>query len=227
VPALTADARLAFTIDLAALDAGTRAALLAGIASGSATIVSKADDPGSVYGAFARCAGAQTPAADGCVAVTLLAADGSVAPAGTEPALARFDGIAGHFSTYAVALVKRHRPTAAQIRKLLRKQITPHGKTARIGRLLKHRYRLSFRALVAGTGKVEWYRVRKGRKPVLIASGRHKFGAAGSTTIPMKLTAAGRKQLRHVKRLRLTAKGTFTPAPDPPVTATRRFTLRR
>jgi hypothetical protein len=57
--------------------------------------------------------------------------------------------------------------------------------------------------------------------------GRHKFGAAGSATIRMKLTAAGRKQLRHVKRLRLTAKGTFTPAPDPPVTATRRFTLRR
>jgi hypothetical protein len=43
----------------------------------------------------------------------------------------------------------------------------------------------------------------------------------------MKPTAAGRKQLRHAKQLRLTAKGTFTPVPDPPVTAKRQFTLRR
>jgi hypothetical protein len=221
VPALNADARLAFTVDLAALDPTTRAALLAGIASGSATIATKGDAPGSTYGALPRCTGAQTPEADGCVAVTLL-------PAGsTEPAFARFDGIAGHFSTYAVALVKRHRPTAAQIRKLLRKHITPHGETARIAKLLKHDYRLSLRALVAGTAKVQWYRVRKHGKRIVIATGRHTFGAAGSATFHMKLTAAGRRQLRHAKRLKLTANGTFTPAPDPPVTATRRFTLRR
>jgi hypothetical protein len=251
VPALNAYARLAFTIDLAALDAGTRAALLAGIASGSATIVSKADAPGSVYGAFARCTGTQTPQADGCVAVALLAADGGVAPAGTEPALARFDGIAGHFSTYAVALVRApqgmpacaggppsgspgssrastaSRPTAARIRALLRTQITPRGKAARIGALLKCGYRLPFRALTAGTAKVRWYRVRKGHKPVLIASGQHRFAAAGSATITVKLTAAGRRQLRRAKRFGLTAKGTFAPSPGAPVTAARRFTLRR
>jgi hypothetical protein len=74
---------------------------------------------------------------------------------------------------------------------------------------------------------VQWYRVRKHGKRIVIATGRHTFGAAGSATFHMQLTAAGRKQLRHAKRLKLTAKGTFTPAPDPPVTATRRFTLRR
>jgi hypothetical protein len=236
VPTLDADARLAFTVDLAALDANTRAALLAGIASGEATLVTKPDAPGSAYSTFPRCSGTQTPAANGCVAVTLLAADGSAAPPGTEPALVRFDGIAGHFSTYAVALVHgvastggptSSRPTVAQIRALLRRQLTPHGKASRIGRLLEHGYGLSFRALVAGTGKVQWYRLRKGHKPVLIASGRHTFGAAGSTTMRIRLTAAGRRQLRHAKRLRLQAKGTFTPAPDPPVTATRRFTLKR
>ena len=252
VPALNADARLAFTIDPAALDAGTRAALLAGIRSGSATIVSKADAPGLVYGAFARCTGTQTPAADGCVAVTLLAADGGVAPAGTEPALARFDGIAGHFSTYAVGLLSvRHGtpppgggtppavspspiggstafgPTAGQIRALLRTQITPRGKAGRIRALLKRGYRLRFRALTAGTAKVGWYRLRKRGKPVLIASGRRRFAAAGSAIITMKLTAAGRRQLRRAKRLRLRAKGTFTPVPAAPVTAARRFTLRR
>jgi hypothetical protein len=237
VPTLNADARLAFTIDLAALDAGTRAALLAGIASGSATIVSKADAPGSTYGAFARCTGTQTPEANGCVAVALLAADGSVAPAGTEPALARFDGIAGHFSTYAVALVGARsggghgspgsHPTAAQIRALLRAQIAPHGKASRIGALLAHGYALRFRALTAGTAVVEWYAPQKGGKAVLIASGRRTFAAAGTATIAIELTAAGRKELLRAKHLVLTAKGTFTPAAAPPVTATRQFTLRR
>ena len=249
VPALGADARLSFTIDLAALDAGTRAALLEGISAGSATIVTKADDPGSVYGAFPRCAGTQTPEADGCVEVTPLAADGGVAPAGTEPALVRFDGIAGHFSTYAVALLGsrtgsspgpggpaggspgpgsiRARLSAAKIRALLRTQITPRGRAARIGALLEHGYRLPFRSLTGGTAKVEWYRVRKGHRPVLIAGGRRSFDAAGRATIRLKLTAAGRRQLRHAPRLTLTAKGTFTQALEASVTATRRFTLKR
>jgi hypothetical protein len=224
VPTLNADAKLAFTIDLNALDAATRAALLAGIASGSATIVSEADNPGSTYTAYARCTGTQTPEANGCVAVT------------TGPDTVRFDGIAGHFSTWAVALVRRRggtQPpgstvTAAQIRALLRTEITPSGKAAKIRRLLKKRgYRLHFRALTAGTAKVRWYRLRKGRKPILIATGEHRFAAAGSATFKLKLTAAGRKQLRHAKRLRLTAKGTFTPTPGASVKASRKFTLRR
>jgi hypothetical protein len=249
VPALDADARLAFTIDLAALDAPTRAALLAGIASGSATLVSRADAPGSAYAAFARCAGTQTPAADGCVAVTLLRADGSVAPAGTQPALARFDGVAGHFSTWAVALLRSHGtppgggppagsgpppggstptgPTAAQIRALLRTEIAPHGKAGRIRALLRRAYRLHFRVLTAGTAKVGWYRLRKGRKPVLIAKGRRTFAGPGGATMVVKLTAPGRRQLRRANRLGLTARGTFTPASGAPVKAARRFTLRR
>jgi hypothetical protein len=234
VPTLNADARLAFTIDLSALDAATRAALLAGIASGSATIATKPD--GSTYSAFPRCAGTQTPAADGCVAVSLLAADGSVAPAGTEPALARFDGIAGHFSTYAVALVSPRpaalpatnpppavtRPSAAQIRALLLGQLTPSGRAARIGALLKRAYRLRFRALDAGIADVGWYRGR-----TLIATGRHRFSAAGVATIVVKLTAAGRKQLREARRVAVKAKGTFTPVGAAPVIASRAFTLKR
>jgi hypothetical protein len=239
VPTLNADARLSFTIDLAALDASTRAALLAAIDSGSATIVTKADDPGSVYGAFARCTGTQTPEGNGCVAVTLLAADGSVAAPGSEPAFARFDGIAGHFSTYAAALVSAKpggggppptgaRPTVAQIRASLRKQIVPHGKAAKIGALLGHRgYRLPFQSLVAGTAKVEWYALPKRARPFLVASGHRSFDAAGKATIRIKLKPAGRRQLRRSKRLHLVAKGMFTPNPDPPVTASRGFSLRR
>ena len=224
VPTLAADAKLAFTIDLNALDAATRAALLAGITSGSATIVSEADAPGSTYTAYARCTGTQTPESNGCVAVT------------TDPAFVRFDVLARHFSNWAVALVRKRggtQPpgttvTAAQIRALLRTELTPHGKAAKIPRLLKKRgYRLHFRALTAGTAKVRWYRLRKGRKPILIATGTHAFAAAGSATFKVRLTAAGRRQLRHAKRLRLTARGTFTPAAGGPVRASRRFTLRR
>jgi hypothetical protein len=235
VPTLNADARLSFTVDLAALDATTRAALLAG----NATLVTKPDAPGSAYSAFARCTGAQTPETDGCVTVTMLAADGSVAPAGAEPALARFDGVAGHFSTWAVARLLAHaappsgatpppaatpplgsvaaRPTRAQIRALLRRQIAPRGRAARIGALLRHGYRLRFRALTAGTAKVGWYRHR-----VLIARGRHTFAGAGRATIAVKLTHAGRRQLRHARRLRLTARGAFAS-----VSAARGFTLQR
>jgi hypothetical protein len=240
VPVLNADARLSFTIDLAALEAGTRAALLAAIDSGNATIVTKADDPGSVYGAFARCTGTQTPEGNGCVAVTLLAADGSVAPPGSDPAFARFDGIAGHFSTYAAALVSEKpgggspnpppgsRPSVARIRALLRKQIVPHGKAAKIGALLKrHGYRLPFQSLLAGTAKVEWYALPKRARPFLVASGHRSFDASGKATIRIKLKPAGRRQLRRSKRFHLVAKGMFTPTPDPPVTASRRFSLRR
>ncbi len=236
VPTLAADARLSFTIDLATLDAATRAALLAGIRSGNATIATKGDAAGAAYQAFARCTGTQTPEADGCVAVTL---------EGSGPDRARFDGIAGHFSKWAVALVSAPKgppsggggapgggtppvgPTAAQIRALLRKQIVPRGKAARIRALLrKHGYRLRLRALTAGTATVRWVLVRKG-KTIVAAGGRHRYAAAGSAVIRMKLTAAGRRQLRHAKRLRLRAEGTFKPVPSAPVTAARRFKLRR
>jgi hypothetical protein len=83
------------------------------------------------------------------------------------------------------------------------------------------------RALTAGTAVVEWYEPQRGGKAVLIASGRRSFTAAGTATIAVELTAAGRQELLHAKHLVLTAKGTFTPAAGSPVTATRPFTLRR
>lgn len=105
VPTLSQQAQLSFTIDLSQLDAETRAALLAGVADGSATLVVRRDEAGAVYQAFARCTGTQTPAADGCVSATLLDALGARVAGGAEPAFVRFDGVAGSFSTWAVALV--------------------------------------------------------------------------------------------------------------------------
>jgi hypothetical protein len=103
VPTLNADANLAFTIDMAALDSVERANLLNSLGSGVATIVGKADAAGSMYAAFPVCAGSQTPAANQCVAIEYLTADGT--PTTGNPAFVRFSGVVGHFSTYAIATI--------------------------------------------------------------------------------------------------------------------------
>jgi hypothetical protein len=114
VPTLNADAQLTFTLDMSQLDAADQAQVLNSLASGLATIVGKGDDPGAEYRAFPVCAGAQTPAADGCVAITTLDAAGN--PTTGQPAFVRFDGVVGHFSSYAVATVEpKPRDTTAPV----------------------------------------------------------------------------------------------------------------
>jgi hypothetical protein len=101
VPALNTNAQLSFTVDTAQLDAADRATLLNALGSGAATIVGKGDAAGASYAAFPVCTGSQSPAADGCAAISYLAADGT--PTTGNPAFVRFDGVVGHFSSYAVA----------------------------------------------------------------------------------------------------------------------------
>ena len=104
--------------------------------------------------------------------------------------------------------------------------------------LLKKRgHRLRFTALTAGTALVRWYYLPKGArlakarktrpKPILVAAGRATFKAAGTRQITMRLTKAGTRLLRRARKLKLTAKGTFTPTGRRAITATRTFTLRR
>ena len=146
------------------------------------------------------------------------------------------DGItatsAGLALTIAPAAVKITPLTTAA----LRSQLAPHGKTAKIAALLKHGYRVAFRAPGAGTVVIDWYELPKGAhlakhkpkpKPVLVAIGTAKFAAAGTESITLKLTTKGRHLLKAAKHIRLTAKGTFTATGTPPVTATKSFTLTR
>jgi hypothetical protein len=63
-------------------------------------------------------------------------------------------------------------------------------------------------------------------KRVMIASGRHRFTAAGTGTLRLKLTAAGRRAIRHAKSLKLTIVTRFAPAAGEPVVATKRLTVR-
>lgn len=124
----------------------------------------------------------------------------------------------------------------AQIISILAKEITPHGPAARIARLLRtHELALSFTALEAGTATVSWYLVppharlarRTRAKPVLVATGSHAFSAAGTATITIRVTRAGSGLLRYAGRVKLTAKGVFTPVGSAPVSVVKQFSIRR
>jgi hypothetical protein len=93
---------------------------------------------------------------------------------------------------------------------------------------------MRFTALEAGTLVVGWYELPAGAKPakhsaaklVLVASGQMTFAVAGTGTIKVKLTAEGKKLLKHTKQLRLTAKGAFTAMGGTLGSATRAVVVR-
>jgi hypothetical protein len=109
VPTLNQNATLMFEILVDGLDQPTRDALLAAIASGNATLATLGDAPGSTYQTFSVCGSGQDPTAGGCVRLELL--DANRQPTSGTPAIVRFTGVVGHFSTWAVAMILG--PTAA------------------------------------------------------------------------------------------------------------------
>jgi len=126
--------------------------------------------------------------------------------------------------------------SSAQVAALLGHELTPTGKTAKIATLLRRGgFTIAFKALEAGRAVIDWYEVPPGAKlakaarakPVLAASGALTFSAAGTEKLKIALTSAGRRLLKRTNRLTLSAKGTFTPAGEPPVTVSRTFVLRR
>jgi hypothetical protein len=122
---------------------------------------------------------------------------------------------------------------AAQIAALLVGDLRPSGARVRIGALLNGVIAIPFTALEPGTVTIAWYylppgaRIAKRARPVLVASGRLTFSATGTAAINVKPTAQGRRLLKHVSRVKLTAKGTFTPTGATPITAARAFVLKK
>lgn len=121
-----------------------------------------------------------------------------------------------------------------QLAVLLSEQLLPAGKAAKILALIKSGvYLMKYAAPEGGMLVVNWYQVPLGAtlarkaKPVLVATGQRSFPAAGTGTIRIELTAAGRKLLKHAKLLRLTAKGMFTPSGMTPITTKRTFVVNR
>jgi hypothetical protein len=116
----------------------------------------------------------------------------------------------------------------AQVAALIAAGLRPPAAGARIGALLRGGIAIAFRVPEAGAATIAWYYLPPGAtKPVLVASGQLMFSAAGTGPIKVKPTALGRRVLKHVARIKLTARGTFTPTGMAPVTATRTFVLRR
>jgi hypothetical protein len=124
-------------------------------------------------------------------------------------------------------------PTAGQIKALLLKQLALSGRAAKIGAILQRGgYSFSFRALSAGRVVVSWYYLPKGAhiakgKPVLVATAKHTFTTAATAKITIKLTTTGKQLLKHAQRLKLTAKGTFTPTSKHAIVATKTLKLTR
>jgi hypothetical protein len=125
---------------------------------------------------------------------------------------------------------------AAQIKASLLHQLTPSGKGAKIASLVNEGgFTLRFKALEAGSATIQWYEVPPGAilskkskaKPVLVASGRATFAAAATEKLKIKLTSAGKTMLKRARTLKLTAKGSFTPAGKNAVVVTKAFVLRR
>lgn len=111
--------------------------------------------------------------------------------------------------------------------------VLPRAVAAKIGAILKGGgLTLNFDAPGAGKLLMQWFYVPKGAhvtaaKPVLVASGSNTFASAGAGHIKLKLTPAGRKLLKKAKRIKLTAKGTFTPAGGTATSAKKALSLRR
>jgi hypothetical protein len=136
-----------------------------------------------------------------------------------------------------IATIAPVAPSAAQIKASLLRQLAPQGKAAKIAALLKqHGYVVSFTALSAGKLVIGWYYLPAGAhltlakpkpKPVLVATVNATFSQAGTQKLTITLTANGKQLLKHAKRLKLTAKGTFTPAGKSAIVATKNFTLTR
>jgi hypothetical protein len=68
----------------------------------------------------------------------------------------------------------------------------------------------------------------KGRKPVLVAAGKATVSASLGATVKIGLTPAGRKLLKSLGKIKLTAKCTFTPiGKTTPIVSYQTFTLKR
>ena len=125
-------------------------------------------------------------------------------------------------------------PTIGEIKGALLAILGAHGKNASIKSLLKHGgYSVAFTAPSAGALVISWYEVPKGaslaksKKPLLVASAHATFQNAGRATVKIKLTGKGRALLKHSKRLKLTAKSSFTPSGASSTTATKSFSIKR
>jgi hypothetical protein len=111
--------------------------------------------------------------------------------------------------------------------------LTPTGSAAKIGAILKKGYKAPFVAKAAGQVTGAWYFVPKGAhvagkpKPVLVASGKTSVKKPGKASLKLRVTKKGKALLKKAKKIKLTTKGTFTPAGGKKLVVKRTIKLRR
>ncbi len=117
--------------------------------------------------------------------------------------------------------------TSATIRFLLVTALAPRGNGARIDRLVKAGgYSFSFGAPSPGRLVIDWYRLTHG-KQTRVAVGSFVFHRANTAKIKLVLTGKGRELLTGATKMKLVAKGAFTPVGQNTTRATKSITLNR
>jgi hypothetical protein len=124
--------------------------------------------------------------------------------------------------------------STAQMNALLRALAPSPRKATTLALLAKHGFKEKLTAPEAGTAVIDWYYQppspkghKSKRKPVLVASGKLTFKAAGTGTIVVRATAAGRRLLRESNSVKLTLTLTFAPTGAAAAKASTSISLKR
>jgi hypothetical protein len=122
--------------------------------------------------------------------------------------------------------------SSSQITGALDQVLGAPGKAAMAKFLKQGTLLLPFKAPEAGSLILQWYVLPHGAKlakakakPILVATGTDSFSAAGTVTVHLKLSAAGKKLLKSDSNLKVTAKATFTPTGKDAISTTKTFSL--
>ncbi len=117
--------------------------------------------------------------------------------------------------------------SASKIRGLLRNVLSLHGKAGTIRGVLNHAgYSFSFTAPSPGRLVLAWYFAPKHGAKVLVATVTLVFHSSGKATAKIVLTSKGRRVLSGTRRMKLTAKGSFTPSGHGAVSTSKQITLK-
>jgi hypothetical protein len=137
-----------------------------------------------------------------------------------------------HVTAGPPASPTRPSPTRRQIRRLLRAEITPQGRTQTIGGLSSRRaFPLMLNLPVAGHVRVRWLvpmpSAHHRSRQLLIGHGQADLTAGTSTTIHLVLARSAIARLHRKGRIRLLAEAVFSPPHSQPITVTKPFALGR